>query len=673
MENFKRIATDTYTQHKLKFAKRMNDWKMLMDRYLNKERAGSITSETDSNVQLGAAFSLVENAIPRLLSRQPRYKYLGRGKEDSEAADLYNDFSDWQWDEANCQAKLRELVKIGLIKGMVGWRMGWEEQKVIKKKRTKTILGYEVTNPLLKAMGKPAVMDEEESKSNYTFDVITPEDMIWNGDAKDPDKVRVVGYKFKKTYLEAKSDGYDVTKLRPSFYEINKDEPNVENPRLIEDSIVEMAEVWVRLINKQGYYESKVITLGAWGDSNPVVVKTEDNPLDKKFAPFGFYRPILVPGKIYGFGVIEPTMGVIDAEEDTLNITIDALWTDVSRPVEYNPSNLIAPKELRYKPRTLIPVRALGQSTAVWNTPTPNTNGVNFMTEYLTKTKQNISGITDYQTGSEQVGGAKTLGEITIKTQESNARLQMMLDALEKEVLEPMGKFALWFNQQYLSENDKIFYRVLGKKGEFKEQPIKFKDIEAITDVKIVSGSSAMVMQQSEIQKWSLLLNQANQEAQMGPMGVPINREEIWIRLLENGILEKNVELFLPSVKEREESQVGDKMKDKQHALEENANPMAARVFPSDTTEVHVPLHQAEIKARNAELQATQDPMKAEELQMLVQHLNDHAQMAGGMVPPYSANMEVGQGNNSPRQNANMGTASPPSAGGRIPSQRPNG
>ena len=108
---------------------------------------------------------------------------------------------------------------------------------------------------------------------------------------------------------------------------------------------------------------------------------------------------------------------------------------------------------------------------------------------------------------------------------------------------------------------------------------------------------------QSEIQKWSLVLNQAYNEAKM-PNPVPIDREAIWERLLENGLQIKDVETFLPSVKEREQQSAQGKAAQIAHAKKENAYPLTARVMPTDSPDVHVPLHKAEILAREAEVTA---------------------------------------------------------------------
>jgi hypothetical protein len=669
-----RIAINTYTQHKSAFQTVTEKWLNLVSRYDNELRKGAISSQTTSKIALGGAFALVENAIPRLLSRQPKYRYLARGREDANAAEVYDEFSDYQWTEADCQSKIKKVARWGLTCGLAGWRMGWKIETNKYKKRTKEIMGIEVQNPLLQQYAKTVVKDAEDVISNYTFEAVKPSDLIWSVESEEVADCRVIGFKTRASIKLLKSQGFDVKQLTYSIRNTDEFKERMnqkegistqQENREAEETDVEVATLYIRVLNDTGYYEYYVCTLGTY-DGNPSVLKTEENTLDRKFAPMGIFRPVDRLGKFYGVGIIEPVTGILDGEEDLFNMALEALYTDISRPMEYVPANLMKPDSIGYGPRKLIPVKVLGQTVAVMTTPSPNMNGVQYMNDYLTRTKQNVSAITDFQTGADQLKGSKTLGEIQIKTQESNARISMIMDNFEKQVLEPMGKYALWMNHQFLAENPKTIFRVVGKKGKLMEKNIKFKDIEAIKDVIVVAGSTMLASQQAELQKWTLLLNQVYME-EKSPNPTPINKEAIWERLLEDGVLIRDTENFLPSLKEREEGSVQNQMADMAHAKEENANPLIARVLPTDTPKIHIPLHQAEIKVREQELSAMQgqqqpqdqmgqeqmgqdmqglDERKVQELQMLVQHLNDHTAIVGGPVPPHAGGLEVGQGTN---------------------------
>jgi hypothetical protein len=665
------VAIETYEAHRSKFQNLKQRWLDLVSRYENKLRAGSITSQTEAKVGLGGAYALVENSIPRILARQPKYRYLGREKGDVDAAEVYDQFSEYQWQEADVQKKLRKMAKWGMITGLAGWVMGWKEEKRVIQKRTKEVMGVEVKNKLLEKFGKEVVKSEEEVTSNYTFTPLKPFDLIWSVEAEELEDIRVLGYKSRKTLKQLKAEGYETRKvanniMNSDYWRQQMDQKdgmtNYRKGLYLEDQEVEVAELYLRLLNDEGYFEYYIVTLATYQEGDAMVIRNEKNTLDQQFIPMGIWRPVERPGKIYGFGMIEPEMGILDAEEDTLNMALEALWTDISRPMEYNPHNVVAPNEIKYGPRVMVPVKNLGQSVRVMETPIPNINGVSYINDYLLRAKQNVAGITDYQTGSEQLAGRKTLGEIQIKTQESNSRMAMVVDSFEKEVLEPMGKMALWFNQQFLADNKKIIFRILGKKGKVIEEQIKFKSIEAIKDVVIVSGSTALAAQNAEIQKWSLLLNQAYME-EKSPQPTPINKEAIWERLLEQGFIIKDVENFLPSLKEREIAEVTGNLGQIADAKEENAHPMTARVLPTDSHDVHIKLHEAEIIKRQDEMTKAADQYPEqfiEELQMLIQHYNDHIAAVGGRVPPFSAALQVGQGTN---VGANM-----PMAGGGTPS-----
>lgn len=676
------IAIKATIDHRNAYIIMKQRWNDLYERYENKLRLGSISSKTSSKVTLGGAFSLVENAKPRLLGRDPKYKYLGREGDDEQAAEIYDQFSEYQFDQADARKEITEVVEWGLITGLAGWKMGWNETKRIISKNGKEILGKKVTNPVVVALanklkvGQDVKIDEEITDAGYTFKAIKPHDLIWSLRAKDVKDCSVLGHQDKTTVRDLEIDGFDTSALRATIQttdywmtQLKLADGVQENQKTFGDLEEEMlnteiriAELYVTVRNDQGVYEEYVTWLGnvedmGGGGGTPTPLKTMANPFDKKFKPMGVFRPINRAGKFYGFGIIEPTMGTLDAEEDNLNISLEANWTATVPPIEVDPTNIIDLQAVEYGPRAINAVRQLGASMAVMPTPQVNVGGVQFFANYLNRNRQNVSGITDYQTGSDTLSGGKTLGEIQIKTQEANARIGEMLRNLERQVLEPMGKYALWMNQQYLSKNMKLFFRIVGRKGQFLEKQIKFKDIEAVKDIVIISGSTALVVQQAELQKWSALLNQVYAE-EASPSPTKINKLPIWERLFEQGLMIKDPETYLPSLKELEQQEVGGSMAQMKDAQNENANPVVAVVLPDDNPEIHIPLHQAEIaKRKNEQDMAQQAGVEVPEevvmeLQLLVKHLNDHVIASGGPSPEHAANLQVGQGTSVMQNNA---------------------
>lgn len=669
-ETIEQLAIDTAQSHAESYESLKSLWNDLYERYENKLRAGSITAKTESKVRLGGAFALVENALPRLLGRDPKYKYMGREGDDEETAELYERFSEWQFDKANVRPILKQIAKWGLICGLSGWKMGWEVKKKIISKDGREILGIKYTNPILikvldamKLSGKRVKVEETETESNYTVVSIKPHDLVWSRNAVDTGDSSVFGHLKSSTIGELTASGFDTEKVknlvRASDYwmDLLKQSDGVhESERPDYDAVMDSQEVtvyelYVTAQNEDGVTESYITWLGG-ATGKLVALKTVKNPFDKKFCPMGIFRPIDRAGKFYGFGIIEPTSGVLDAEEDSLNIALETLWTSTVPPIEYDPTNVVDIESLEYGPRKMVAVRKLGSTMNVMATQQVPSGATQVFLEYLNRAKQNTSGITDFQTGSDQIGGAKTLGEIQIKTQESNSRINEMLTNLEQQVLEPMGRMALWFNQQYLfgpEGNKKIFFKILGKKGSILSKSIKFKDIEAIDDVIVVSGASALASQQAELGKWSAVLNQVYLE-ERSPNPTKINKLPIWKQIFESGLMIQDPESYLPSLKEIEEEEVGGNLAQLDDAKKENANPLIARVIETDNPEIHIPVHQAEVAKRKNEIDmAAQAGVTVPdevliELQMLIAHLDSHILQSGGPVPDHSANMQVGQG-----------------------------
>lgn len=655
-EKVKQMAIDTYIGHIATFLTLRERFQMLMDRYENKLRSGSITAKSEVKANLGGAFSLVENGLPRIIGRKPKYRYAARERGDVKPAEVYDEFSEYQYDQAEVADELEEIAKWGLATGLSGYEMGWKTETRLVQKAGKKVLGFKITNPLaLKAIKalkldkklEDTTEDNEKTVSNYTVTAVKPADLIWTPSSRKIKLAPVKGYKFVKKLITLKQEGFEIETL---LGQLKSKDPDAEKEMqrdgyadaskvsLFEEQEVDVAKLYVDFPNENGVVESWIVTLGCIQGGSPVAIGIQENPLEDKFIPMGFFIPVRRPGKAYGFGLIEPAIGVLDAEEDGFNMALEAEWTATVPPIELNPANIIDMASFKYGPRAIMAVRNLGQSLNVTQAARPNAGSYQFFQDYLNKAKQNITGITDYQTGSNQTQGQQTLGEIQIKTEESNSRMGQIQQNFDRQIIQTLGENALRFNKQFLRDQKELLFRIVGKKGTVSEKEISFEDIEAIKDIIAVPGATALASQSIEMQKWTNLLIQAREE-EMTANPVPINKEPIWERLLENGYRIQDPETFVPSLKEREEAEVGSKEAQIQDAKEENAQPQNARVLPEDADDVHIPLHNAEIERRNRELEMAQQqgmevpPEVIEELQMLTQHRDDHVTKAGGVNP----------------------------------------
>ena len=518
-EQIEKIAVDCIKRHETYSEPLKQKWTELYSRYENELRKKSITAETEAKIRLGAAFALVENFVSKVIAQNPRFRYLARERGDSKPAEVYNDFNDYQHDIAQSQVEYEEIAKWGGACGLSGFKMGWKVEDIVRKKRGKEIMGKKITNPLLVDLaeklniGKDVKIDETDRISNWTIRSIRPHDLIWDTNYTRYEESPIKGHRVSKTFQEMKNEGYEMDGMaglivsQADYWRqlMTKFPIGTSQGDIMANVPLEVAELYIEYLNDQSIKECYVMTLAGISGKNtaPISIRFEPNPFDKQFCPIGFFRPIKRPGKIEGYGVIEPVEGVLDAEEDTFNINVEASWTDVSRPMEYVPDNVLNEAELQFKPRTLVPVKELGKSVAVMATPTPNMGSASFLLSFLERAKQNVSGVTDYQTGANQLQKQQTLGEVNTKTFLSEQRLNKSLRNFEVEVLEHSGKMALWLNQQYLADSPQIVYRVLGKKGSILESQIKFKDIEAVKDLAVVAGSSSYQMQQEQRNKWA--------------------------------------------------------------------------------------------------------------------------------------------------------------------------
>lgn len=687
-DKIEQLAVDVMKRH-TEYAEPLKEkWTELYSRYENELRKSSITAETEAKIRLGSAYALVENFVSKVIAQNPRFRYLARERGDTKPAEIYNEFSDYQHDQAKSQDEYEEIAKWGGICGLAGFKMGWVVEDIVRKKRGKEILGKKITNPILVDMaeklniGKDVKIDETDRISNWTIKAIRPHDLIWDVESTSWEESCVKGHEVRKTYGQMKAEGYDMRRMAAAikgqkdyWREKMTQFPIGTTQGVIMDKIpLTIAELYVEYM-EDGVKECYIITMAGLSELSevtPTSIRFEPNPFDKQFSPVWAFAPIRRPGKVEGYGVIEPVESVLDAEEDTFNINVEASWTDVSRPMEYVPDNVLNESELQYKPRTLVPVKELGKSVAVMDTPRPDLGAASFLLNYTERAKQNVSAITDYQTGANQVQKEQTATEVQTKTFLSEQRLNKILRSFETDVLEMSGKMALWLNQQYLADSPKVVYRILGKKGSILENQIRFKDIEAVKDLAVVSGSSAYMMQQENRNKWISLLQLSAQEMAL-PRGVPVDREYIWQRLLEEGYFIKDSENYIPSLKEREEATVAKKMANLEDAKQENLDPATARVLPDDIHSVHIALHKAALQGQGApDAQGNVIPYSPEQMVLLTSHLNAHVAAMGGAMSPANVAMDQAMGqriNNAinPQPNEQVPSVAGQQSGGGIP------
>lgn len=680
-EKIEQIAIETLRQNEDVFRELREKWTSLYHRYENTLRGESITAETESKVRLGQAYALVENFVSRIMAQSPRFRYLARERGDMKPAEIYNEYSDYQHEEAKSLTHYEEVAKWGAICGLSAMKMGWKKERIVRKSRGKEVIfGKVISDPtLVKVLdklkfGKDIKVDEEEDISCWTMEAIRPHDLIWNVEATGPEDATVLGFKVRKTIQWLKANGYNVDELQSSIMsqedywrqQMSQYDEGTSQTIVLENIVCEIAELYVTYLNNNGVTEYYVVTVAGINgtDISPVAIRFEENAFDKKFCPIAVFRPIRRPGKFYGYGIIEPVESILDAEEDTLNMSIEQAWVDLSKPIEYDPNNVLDPEGIRYGARISIPVREIGKSVAVLPTPQVNAGVSSFLMGYLEKNKQNVSAITDYQTGANTYGGGtQTATEVNTKTFLSEQRITKILRSFETELLEVTGRMALWMNQQFLPDAKKSVYRILGRKGELLEKEIKFKDVEAVKDLAIITGSSSYVMREGERQKWMGLLQIAAQEASMGPAGVPIDREYIWMRLLEDGYFIKDPENLIPSLKEREEATVQQKIANMEDAKQENLDPATARVLPSDIHSVHIALHKAALQGGGMPDETGNPiPYTPEQLVMLTSHLNAHITAVGGVIPQTSQAIEQAMGQ---RINSQINPQMP--EGGQMP------
>ena len=636
--------------HEIKFAPLRDKWLKYHDMYEGKVM-GKIAQKTTSKVSLGQGYSIIEQAKAQALSQQPRFQFKSRRNENYEELRKYNEFLQYQMDKNEAVGTIEDIYTWAAVTGLAGWKVGWEFKT--SEETVREAGGMVVTNPLLYPISKKK--KKEKRDGNWTLQYVKPFDLLWNTGATGTNNLSMIAHRQTMTIKDMEAFGIKTKELKDkvlsnaSYWDTKLDPYHTEDASQRKEGMLNamsfnVYETYYTEMEGEKRVEKIAFVVGGDGLSDgKMVVEDTENNFDGQFKPMGILRLVKKPGKFYGIGLLEPVEGILQAEEDMFNLNLESVMTDTMRPMEYNPENVLDPQGISYGPRKLIAVRRIGESVAPLPTPKIDVGAASFTLGYLEKNKQNVTAITDYQTGADRLSTSKTATEIKLKTAQSEQRSNKMIISMERELLTPLGKMVLSLNKQFLAEEEDIEYQVSGKDGILKNKKLKFADIDGIEDVQVVRGSTAMVEQEKQKEKYMALLELA---LTMQQAGIQMNTRHILNSLLEQGLDIDSPEHYLPSDKTAEAEQVGGKMNEMEKAKQENENPETAKVLPTDDHEIHIKIHQADLKT----------PYPPDIKAMKLKHLNEHVELSGGM----------------PAQQQNEGTPQIPTEQGVNINQQPN-
>jgi len=222
----------------------------------------------------------------------------------------------------------------------------------------------------------------------------------------------------------------------------------------------------------------------------------------------------------------------------------------------------------------------------------------------LKQTVQNITGVTDYITGSEQIGEDKTLGEVQLKTAQSNKRFEGVVKNIRRALTDVLTMM-ISNNQQFLPEGYEA--RLFGEKGTSFER-FSPESIQGRFDVRIRGFEDIFINESDKVNKYQAMIADGMKINQA--VGKPlVDIPYLTSQLYAEGYSVDQIDKIIIPLEDTNKGEDRGKQAEAQRADQENKNPKMANLRPDEDMAVHLDVHEAFIKSPAFQQLAQPDKM----------------------------------------------------------------
>jgi len=537
----------------------------------------------------GQAFQIVETMLPRLVAGKIRCEVIGQEESDKKGAKFSEKVLNFQIESDHLDEKLEDYIRqatktLGILKIDV---------KTEKIKTFRRGHKYEMKVPFTSkrvGFGPEKEIEEVKDKFTHVLQTIPYEDLIVpRGTSQD--SLPFLGVKIKKTIREMRDDGryinMDLTSMLSmigqTLDEFTKEREEQQDVTysdpigfFLEKEVV-IKEIYYR-------YEGRMY-LSAFTEQGDIMVRNEVLKFWHNKFPIRLLSLIPVENQVIGLSPLQTTEDEINMLDDWTNIILSVAMYDVLKPTLYDPKRTGINWRKNppvYGPGMMYPMNDPRNSFIVLNTPKIDTSH-QFILEYLERRTQNKSAVTDYISGTDEVEGDKTLGEVKLKTAQANRRFQLIIKRIRRE-LSVVFSMMNANNQQFLP--DKYPVRIFGEKG-WEWEKLSSESIQGNFDHRVKGYENILSEMVERVQKYRAMLADGIKFPQI------VNVPEIIRMLFEDGYQVEEMDRIIIPVQEQLQDRDNAKKQVAQQAAKENENPVTAVVRPDEDHAIHLTVHTA--------------------------------------------------------------------------------
>ena len=478
-----------------------------------------------SQLMLPISYQVIETIIPRMFSRLPAFNLKTEEKNDEAIEMGFKELIRYQMNHpyllddpmyARLTTGLKEMFITGNSWGEVPWYM--KEVEVVEWQPYSDQLG--ITDPSWDNMApimefgvrpqwklvkvKKKIIDAPVYQNKSVFHIFP-----------DPKKKRVseLGWAFDEEFM-TKEEIFTMANAAPRYFQ-NMDKFKEMNPGVIENSGGKEDNYDEQLANMfgstdftyrdttQGQYkvwfmkerERLVVIV-----NESLVIRSGDNPNGDGKLGLILMKDIPIPHELYAWGEPDPIKKIEDAMSDQANMRNDNVFYDLMRMWKLNPETLVDGEEFIPEPGTVVQMNNL-QGLEPLETGSTKPSAYREYNEWE-KIIQNVSGVSDYATGSADEVANQTKGGIEALQQAANARFAQKLNLFEHVGLDAIGSMFVSRNMRFFDTPQPINTA----NGKVVITPDDIRKLRGNIHFITTSGSTESGNQAKEIKKWSTLI-----------------------------------------------------------------------------------------------------------------------------------------------------------------------
>lgn len=565
--------------------------------YEQKVAKGSDAQKLPVTESFGMGFQVVETAFPRLATSHIRPDVSAREGGDNQHSKLLEDTLNYFIETQHLDRTLKDWIKQG-AKTVGACKVDFElKEYKVKRRKHKFEMNIPIVN---KKIGVGAMEEVKEVKTEFRniLELIDWADLVIP-EAKSNRNLPFIGFYTGQTIKAMEKDGRykNLDTIKAQLAEdIKKNQSELErdSSQDLTDSQVDAMVLEKQVPYLEIYYEYEdenylaCISCDPSETSVKLITVIRSEALDRWHNRFPIVplSMVTVENRAIGKSLIEVAENMVNQTDIWLSIILSVGIFDIMKPVVFDPTKVKGidwqTNPPVFAPGMYYPIVGAGSSFTVLETP--KVEGSHFeIFGLLKQTGQNITGITDYISGSEAIGEDKTLGEVQLKTAQSNKRFEPQLANIRDGLSDIF--FIMASNiQQFLPDEYPI--RLFGDRGnEWKK--IRAEAVQGQMDYTVRGFENIFVDDQEKINKYISMVKFGQAFPQF------VNLPELIKRTYEDGFNAQDVEKIIIPPQEQLQAKDEEDKQALQEADQENKNPLRSVFQPDQNHKVHLQAHTA--------------------------------------------------------------------------------